>query len=93
MNGAEKTAAVTEMIREKNRDADKMIALQAWARQRGHKDIDPVSQWLLLHRDRDIRSLMAYLDALDRYALQTRRPLTIRLLHEFERNRLPDNGA
>ena len=74
-------------------DADKMIALQAWARQRGHKDIDPVSQWLLLHRDRDIRSLMAYLDALDRYALQTRRPLTIRLLHEFERNRLPDNGA
>ena len=73
-------------------DADKHLALQVWANARGHKDIEAVSQWLLLHRDRDIRSLMAYLDALDRFALQTRRPLTTRLLHEFERNRLPDQG-
>jgi len=69
-------------------DDDKRLALQQHASARGHKDISAVSNWLLAHRDRDIRRLLAYLDALDRYALQAQRPLTVRLLHEFERNQL-----
>lgn len=68
-------------------DADKRIALQSWAGDHGHHDIEAVAQWLLLHRDRDIRSLVAYLDALDQYALLTRRPLSVRLIHDFENNR------
>lgn len=69
-------------------DDDKRLALQQHASGRGHKDISAVSNWLLAHRDRDIRRLLAYLDALDQYALQAQRPLTVRLLHEFERNQL-----
>lgn len=68
-------------------DAEKAEALQQHALAQGHKDIQAVSKWLLEHQARDIRALVGYLDALDRFALQTRRPLTLRLLHEFERNR------
>lgn len=74
-------------------DADKLLALQQHAAAQGHKDIQAVSQWLLIHRDRDIRALLSYLDGLDRFALQARRPVSLRLLHEFERNQLPDKGA
>ena len=69
-------------------DEDKRLALQQHASARGHKDITAISDWLLAHRDRDIRRLLAYLDALDHYALQAQRPLTTRLLHEFERKQL-----
>ncbi len=68
-------------------DAEKSEAMQQHALAQGHKDIQPVCKWLLEHRARDIRALMSYLDALDQFALQTRRPVTLRLLHEFERNR------
>ncbi|MFK7964685.1 MAG: DnaA/Hda family protein [Burkholderiaceae bacterium] len=74
-------------------DDDKRLALQQHASARGHKDISPVSNWLLIHRDRDIRRLLTYLDALDQYALQTQRSITVRLLHEFERNQLIINRA
>lgn len=68
-------------------DAEKAEALQQHASAQGHKDIQPLCKWLLEHQARDIRTLVSYLDALDHFALQTRRPVTLRLLHEFERNR------
>jgi len=74
-------------------DDDKRLALQRHANDRGHKDISAISDWLLIHRDRDIRRLLAYLDALDQFALQAQRPLTTRLLHDFERNQLLINRA
>lgn len=74
-------------------DAEKAEALQQHALAQGHKDIQAVSKWLLEHQARDIRSLVRYLDALDRFALQTRRPVTLRLLHEFERNRQQSGRA
>lgn len=67
-------------------DEDKQLALRRHALARGLPPLDPVFDWLLAHRDRDIRRLLAYLDALDRYALATRRPISLRLLHDFERN-------
>jgi len=67
-------------------DEDKALALQQHAKARGLKADEKVLDWLLTFQDRDIRHLMAYLDAVDRYALQNRRPLSVSLLREFERN-------
>lgn len=67
-------------------DSDKKQALLRHAHDRGLAASEPLINWLLAHRDRDIRALMAWLDALDRYALATRRPLSLRLLQDFERN-------
>lgn len=67
-------------------DDDKAVALQQHANARGLKADQKVLDWLLTFQDRDIRHLMAYLDAVDRYALQNRRPLSVALLREFERN-------
>jgi DnaA family protein len=67
-------------------DQEKALALQQYANARGLKADQRVLDWLLTFQDRDIRHLMAYLDAVDRYALQNRRPLSVALLREFERN-------
>jgi len=67
-------------------DEDKALALQQHANARGLDADQKVLDWLLTFQDRDIRHLMAYLDAVDRYALQNRRPLSVALLREFERN-------
>jgi DnaA family protein len=67
-------------------DKEKALALQQHASARGLKADQKVLDWLLTFQDRDIRHLMAYLDAVDRYALQSRRPLSVALLREFERN-------
>lgn len=65
-------------------DDDKAQTLLQHASERGLNPDPAVINWLLTHKDRDIRSLIAYLDALDRYALQTRRRLSLPLLREFE---------
>lgn len=41
--------------------------------------------YLLRHKPRDLRSLLALLHALDRYALERQRMLTVPLLRDFER--------
>lgn len=63
-------------------DEEKAHALQSHARSRGF-DLPPEAvRYLLLHGRRDLRWLLAALDALDRYSLQTRRPITLPLLRE-----------
>jgi DnaA family protein len=65
-------------------DYHKAAALERHARSRGvalGRDLVP---YLLARYDRDIRSLIALFDALDRYAFERKRPLSRQLLREFE---------
>ena len=61
-------------------DPEKREALAAHAASRGFALSDEVSAYLLNHARRDMGSLMAALDALDRYSLETGRPVTVPLL-------------
>lgn len=61
-------------------DADKQAALSTQAAERGLQLAPEVVSWMLTHYERDIRKLAALLDALDRYSLAARRPITIPLL-------------
>jgi DnaA-homolog protein len=61
-------------------DEEKREALAAHARTRGFALSEEVSSYLLTHARRDMGSLMAALDALDRYSLETGRPITVPLL-------------
>ena len=61
-------------------DEDKLEALTAQAQDRQLALAPEVVQWMLTHHERDIRRLSGLLDALDRYSLATRRPITIPLL-------------
>ncbi|MEZ5741870.1 MAG: DnaA regulatory inactivator Hda [Burkholderiaceae bacterium] len=74
-------------------DEDKARALLQSAAERGLRADQAVVHWLLTHQVRDIRHLIATLDALDQYALARGRQLTLPLLREFERNRLPGAGT
>lgn len=65
-------------------DDEKAEALQRAARGRGVTLPDDLVRWLLTHRSRDIRWLLRRLDALDRYALERKRAITLPLLREFE---------
>ena len=61
-------------------DDEKRAALAAHAKARGFALSEEVSRYLLTHGRRDMGSLMAALDALDRYSLETGRPVTVPLL-------------
>ena len=61
-------------------DAEKRDALSAHARARGFALSDEVAAYLLNHARRDMPSLVRALDALDRYSLETGRPITVPLL-------------
>ena len=63
-------------------DAEKRAALAAHAKSRGFALSEDVSAYLLNHARRDMGSLMAALDSLDRYSLETGRPITVPLLKE-----------
>jgi DnaA family protein len=63
-------------------DAEKRAALAAHAKARGFALAEDVSGYLLTHARRDMGSLMAALDSLDRYSLETGRPITVPLLKE-----------
>lgn len=64
-------------------DAEKRLAIQGAARERGLRVGPEFIDYLLHHFRRDLRSLMALLDALDRYALETKRAVTLPLLREL----------
>ena len=64
-------------------DDDKARALAAHAARRGVELAADVVPWLLNHQDRDIRHLIALLDAFDRHAFEHKRALTLPLLREF----------
>ena len=61
-------------------DAEKADALSAHAQGRGFDLSAEVKSYLLTHARRDMGSLMSALDALDRYSLETGRPVTVPLL-------------
>lgn len=61
-------------------DAEKRAALAAHAAARGFALSEEVSGYLLTHARRDMGSLVAALDALDRYSLETGRAITVPLL-------------
>jgi DnaA-homolog protein len=61
-------------------DTQKGAALAAHASARGFPLADEVTSYLLNHSRRDMGSLMAALDSLDRYSLETGRPVTVPLL-------------
>jgi DnaA-homolog protein len=63
-------------------DADKALWLRAAAERRGLRLADEVVWYLLTHVRRDMPSLNAILEHLDRYSLERRRPVTLPLVRE-----------
>jgi DnaA-homolog protein len=64
-------------------DEEKIDALTRTAQSRGLTLSSGVIPYLITHFHRDMRSLAAMLDALDRYSLETKRPITLPLLREL----------
>jgi DnaA family protein len=63
-------------------DEEKREALAAHAHARSFDLPVEVIDYLLVHGQRDLPSLMALLDAADRYSLQMKRPVTLPLMRE-----------
>lgn len=69
-------------------DADKADHLRAAATRRGLRLSEEVVGYLLTRLPRDLPSLNGVLDALDRYSLAAKRPVTVPLVREaLEKNR------
>ncbi len=64
-------------------DEEKIAALNEQAKQRGFTLSPGVLPYLITHYQRDMHSLSMMLDALDRYSLQTKRTITLPLLHDL----------
>jgi DnaA family protein len=64
-------------------DEEKIAALGQSAHIRGLALPNGVLPYLITHFRRDMRSLSAMLDALDRYSLETQRPITVPLLRSL----------
>lgn len=73
-------------------DDDKRVALKHRAAARAFDLRDEIVEYLLRHRKRDLPSLMRVLDALDRYSLETKRPITLPLLRELLQSDGDGNG-
>jgi DnaA family protein len=74
-------------------DEEKREALAAHARQRGFRIPEEVTAYLLTHARREMGSLIGALDSLDRYSLETGRPITIPLVKEALQQELPTGGG
>jgi DnaA family protein len=64
-------------------DVEKVAALAERASAKGFTLQPDVSQYLLNHARRDMPGLLAMLDALDRYSLEAKRPVTVPLVREL----------
>ena len=64
-------------------DQEKAHALTAHAASRGLSLASDVNDHLLTHMPRDMRTLVAVVDALDDYAMSVKRPITLPLLREW----------
>ena len=64
-------------------EEEKVAALKRHAQARGFELSQDVVAYLLRHAQRDLPSLLALLDALDRYSLANRRAITLPLLREL----------
>ena len=69
-------------------DAEKSEALKSHAKQRGFDLPDEAADYLLRHWRRDLPSLLAALDALDRYSLEHKRSVTVPLLRQLLKDAL-----
>jgi len=63
-------------------DAEKALHLRAQAERRGLRLSDEVLAYLLTRLPRDLASLNSVLEALDRYSLAAKRPVTVPLVRE-----------
>src|SRR5919108_695820 len=70
-------------------DADKARHLHAQAARRGLRLPDEVVGYLLTRLPRDLASLNAVLEALDRYSLSAKRPVTLPLVREALERKFP----
>jgi DnaA family protein len=73
-------------------DEEKARALKSHAGSRGFELPQEVADYLLRHGRRDMPSLLAALDALDNYSMQTKRPVTLPLLREIMHSPLFPGG-
>lgn len=64
-------------------DDEKIAALTQSAQSRGMTVSPGILSYLLTHYRRDMPSLSRMLDALDRYSLETKRPITLPLLRDL----------
>ncbi|MBP8307501.1 MAG: DnaA regulatory inactivator Hda [Burkholderiaceae bacterium] len=64
-------------------DDARALALEQAAQARGVVLSADLIPWLLTHHSRDMRVLLATFEALDRYALARKRPITLPLLREW----------
>ena len=69
-------------------DIEKKLALNQYSIERGLNLKIEIIEYLLRHYKRDLHSLIASLDALDRWSLKTKRPITIPLLKEIDQENL-----
>jgi DnaA regulatory inactivator Hda len=74
-------------------DDGKAAVLKRAARERGIALADGVPAYLLTHFRRDMPSLMALLDALDRFSLEQKRAVTLPLLRTMLAAGLPAQGG
>ncbi len=65
-------------------DAEREHALRQAALRTGAHCVDEVYRYLLTRKARDMRSLLGLFSALDRYALERQRAITLALIREFE---------
>ena len=72
-------------------DTEKRAALSQHAESLGFRLEPQVADYLLNHTTRDMQSLLRVLEALDRFSLETRRPITLPLLRQLLLN-LPARG-
>ena len=64
-------------------DADKILALQLRARQRGFEINEEVASYVLQRNDRGMKNLFGLLERLDQHSLETKRRITIPLVREL----------
>jgi DnaA family protein len=64
-------------------DAEKAIALQNHARERGIRLPTEVVEYCLRYLRRDLSTLMTTLDALDEWSLTTKKPVTVPMLRQL----------
>ena len=67
-------------------DAEKTEALAAQARERALKLTPEAIDYLMRHAPRNMRTLSAFIEALDRYTLEHKRAVTLPLLRELLNN-------
>ncbi|HEX4917768.1 MAG TPA: DnaA regulatory inactivator Hda, partial [Limnobacter sp.] len=68
-------------------DDDKQAALQQVAKARGLQLSDEVVEYALRYFQRDMGSLMAVMDSLDRFSLEQQKPVSVNLLRHWMKRR------